>query len=87
MKDDQNRPYAKTENTKPGDIIIVDQGFTCMEPWSEHVVETGTDVPEIGRLFVRCSCGHHYLDGQRENETEEDLDYYIGMYKKDEFTH
>jgi hypothetical protein len=52
----------KLSDIKAGDIVNVD-GLTCMSD-GKHVVEGD----EHG-LFIRCSSGKHYLDGQEDEET------------------
>lgn len=52
---------TKLEDLKPGDIIIADAGFTCLEPGEHKVWEK-----HGGKLVVGCRDGDHYLDGQRD---------------------
>ena len=52
----------KYEDIKVGDKLVVDAGFTCLNP-GVHVVEKDED-----GLFIKCICGHHYLDGQIGSE-------------------
>ncbi len=73
MKDKQGREYAKLSDLKVGDTVQVDDGFTCMEPWSKKEVRQSSD----GVLFVECSELEHCLDGQ----LADDRDSLIGIYK------
>ena len=51
----------KLSDLKPGDKLKADSGFSCIEPNAICIVQ------EIdGRLFVKCTSGHHFLDGQTE---------------------
>ena len=51
-------PYAKFGDTKVGDVLITDGGFTCMKA-GEHVVQED----DTG-LFIPCTSGKHYIVGQ-----------------------
>jgi len=64
---------ATEENVVEGTCLIADDGFTCLEMNDERIVQKN----EHG-LFVKCSAGHHYLDGQLE-----DGDEYIGFSIKE----
>ena len=46
----------KLSEVQPGDVLIADAGFTCIEPGATLVV--GED------LSVPCADGKHFLDGQ-----------------------
>ena len=88
MEDKQGRPYALVSKVKVGDILIVDDDFTCMDEWSEHEVLADGRAPP--QLYVKCSSGAHYLNGQMASDQEDfasdaDHDYYIGMYLKEDF--
>lgn len=50
----------KLNDINPGDALIVDDGFTCMEPGDQKVAQMN----QSGELFVDCSDGRHFLDGQ-----------------------
>lgn len=52
------------EELKPGDTVIVDDGFTCLPPWAESTVMYNG----IGELFIHCETGLHYLEGQCDEE-------------------
>lgn len=52
----------KLADLKAGDAVVTDDGFTCM-PLGQKIVEAD----EHG-LFVRCSEGQHYLDGQEGDD-------------------
>lgn len=72
MKDKQGRTYARLSGLKVGDKVLVDDGFTCMKPWSRHRVQKGPS----GDLFIPCRHGQHYLDGQLKGK-----DSLVGVYK------
>jgi len=86
-KDKQGRPWALCDDVDEGDILIADNGFTCMCKDVEHEVFTGYE--NTGKyLYIKCDDGEHNLDGQYE---EWDLDipvdipvqpFYVGLYKK-----
>lgn len=48
------------KDVKPGDILVVDGGFTCMKAGEHKKVYRRHD----GDLFVLCEEGSHCLDGQ-----------------------
>ena len=72
MRDKQGREYAKVSDLRAGDLVKVDGDFTCLEPWTTHLVQANTD-----GLWIDCNDEHHqhYLSGQIDNG------YYIGIYK------
>jgi hypothetical protein len=49
----------KISDIKVGDILIADDGFTCMKA-GEHEVKAS----EAGALFIDCTEGRHFLAGQ-----------------------
>lgn len=51
---------------KAGDIIAIDDGFTCLSE-GNHTVEKD----ESGELFIKCKDGKHFLEGQEDDETGE----------------
>lgn len=51
---------ANINKLKPMQIIVADDGFTCMKA-GPKVVRA-----DDGGLFVECGHGHHYLEGQVE---------------------
>jgi len=61
------------EQVKIGDILIADGGFTCLQDRQECKVQE-TD----GELYVACTAGFHFLDGQ----LNDDLTEYVGFLKK-----
>jgi TATA-binding protein-associated factor Taf7 len=80
-KDIQGRTYANMNELKPGDIVTVDSGFDCLEPWSQHVVEQDL----AGELFIWCAgpdgeypagSERHHLEGQ----LNDDSDALVGVY-------
>jgi hypothetical protein len=62
--------YAKKGKVKKGDILIADDGFTCVKAGEVEIHE------DCSGLFFHCRNGHHYLDGQLD-----DGDVYIGLSK------
>jgi hypothetical protein len=61
--------FAKLSDVRVGTKLVPDAGFTCMEAGA--ILEVAED--DKG-LFVPCSHGRHYLDGQLEDGVE-----YIGL--------
>lgn len=45
---------------KAGQTILADAGFTCLKAGPHEVKADGSG------LYVECSEGHHYLDGQKD---------------------
>lgn len=68
MYDLQGREYAFIDDIKAGDVILVDDDFTCMKGWSLKEVFS-----DEGGLFVYCDQGQHYL-------CEDEDGYVVGMY-------
>lgn len=66
--------FAKAADVQAGTKLVPDAGFTCME--AGKIVEVAKD--ERG-LFVPCSHGRHYLDGQLDDGVE-----YIGLAMSDD---
>lgn len=52
--------FAKASDVKAGDTLVCDGGFTCMGHGPRIVHE------DAGGLYVKCSDGKHYIDGQRD---------------------
>jgi len=50
---------ARLDALKPGSTVLADAGFRCIAPAS--ILSVKED--ECG-LYVKCSDGRHYLDGQ-----------------------
>lgn len=64
-------PVAKVNG---GTHLVTDGGFTCMGDHATRIVRaTGK-----GELYVACSHGHHFLDGQKD----ESGDFYVGFWFK-----
>jgi hypothetical protein len=53
---------VKITDIKPGDVLIADAGFTCVEAGPVAIEED-----ENGELYFLCSEGRHYLDGQTDD--------------------
>jgi len=64
------RAFAKVSAVKAGDFLRTDGGFTCMRRNAHKMV-----CEDINGLFISCSSGAHYLNGQVEGEE------YVGLYK------
>ena len=68
----------KLTDIKPGDRLVADGGFTCLDEGEICTVVAATagdaaaqpNVIFVGELYVLCRSGRHYLDGQ-ENEAGE----------------
>lgn len=56
------------EEVDEGDVVVVDGGFTCIAEGSACEVKR-----DEGGLYIECSEGHHYLEGQRDGNT------YVGL--------
>lgn len=78
--DAHGRPYAKLSQIKPGDKVLVDDGFECMKAWSIRTVWF-----QAGDLYLRCSgpdgeskplTERHSLEGQ----LQDDGDTLIGIF-------
>lgn len=67
----QGREYAKIKDVKEGDTVETDGDFTCRKAGRKSKVILD---PNTNQLFIPCSAGRHYLDGQEKE------DYYIGLY-------
>ena len=48
----------RLKDLKAGDVIVADEGFTCVKP-GNHLVRADNK----GSLFIYCDEGTHYLDG------------------------
>lgn len=62
--------WVKLSELRPGDVIRLDEGFTCHPPGL--VVVQG----EIGNLSFNCDDGSHSLDGQCD-----DGEHCVGVYR------
>ena len=51
---------VKLSDLKAGDLVQVDDGFTCMRSGPRYVRVDKED----GRLYVHCAAGKHFLEGQ-----------------------
>jgi hypothetical protein len=63
--------WAKVADVKVGDILVTDGGFICIRKGRRCRVHE-----DDGGLYIRCSAGHHYLDGQIDFEQGVD---YVGL--------
>lgn len=66
------QPFATVADTKIGDKVITDGGFTCLK---ENVVRTVRG--DKDGLFIACKHKRHYLDGQKDGLGIR----YVGLYK------
>lgn len=64
------RPYATVDQVVEGSRVECDGGFTCLDEGDVREVLKDND----GGLYIRCSKGEHYLDGQIDG------DHYVGLY-------
>ena len=85
-------PWALVEEVKEYDILSNDGGFHsdpeegkeyngeyyCILPNTKSIVWAD----EKNELFVLCSHGRHYLEGQYEDRNETVKPFYIGFYKE-----
>jgi hypothetical protein len=62
---------TKLSEVSKGDVLIADNWFTCL-PAGEHIVHK----TDLG-LYICCSKGRHYLDGQIDSERN-----LVGLKKK-----
>lgn len=65
------REWARVDDTTAGSRVKVDGDFTCIAEGAELVVQKGPH-----GLYVPCSDGCHYLDGQENDEGT----HYVGMW-------
>ncbi len=73
MKDLNGRTYAKLSDCKLGTMLEAGGGFTCIPKGAiQQVHETYRH-----GLYIRCTHGQHFLDGQLDCDTQE---YLIGLY-------
>lgn len=88
--DIHNRPYARLDSLKPGDIVIADDGFDCLLPWQPlTVVEYEGELAVFHNTPECGACGGdnehqpcpHGLEGQLDDET----DALIGIYLEKDF--
>lgn len=70
MFDVYGRMYAKVDSINEGSFVEADGDFTCLTHGEVSKVQQDGE----GCLFIPCSEGRHYLDGQR------DKNYYVGLY-------
>jgi hypothetical protein len=63
----------RLDQLSAGDMVLADNGFTCLETGS-YVVQADED----GRLYIPCSHGKHYIDGQVSFSDENEI---IGLTK------
>lgn len=69
-QDRHGRDYARLDALKAGDLVELDDGFTCHPPGIARIA-AGAD----GFLYFACDGGHHVLTGQLDDDG-----YLIGIY-------
>lgn len=74
--DAHGRAYATVAEIKAGDILEPDDGFDCMLCGDVLTVQD-----DGNQLYVPCSQGRHFLDGQVGVDTDDGTVFYIGLYK------
>ena len=65
--------WAREDQVVAGDVLVADDGFTCIEADARLIVEQAPH-----GLAVPCGEGLHYLDGQLDDEGR-----YVGFVKAD----
>ena len=55
----------KLSDLKNGDTVVADEGFPCLEAGVHEV-----KADPYGALYIDCSVGRHYLDGQAAEDEE-----------------
>lgn len=60
--------YCKEGQISPNQRVLLDGGFTCVKAGPTTIL-----FDEDG-LFFKCRAGHHYIDGQLNDDDE-----YIGI--------
>lgn len=53
---------------KPGDILIADDGFTCLNAGQRCTVSVSRKLHRLPELVVVCRDGSHFLDGQLDEQ-------------------
>ena len=65
MPSNERTEPATIENVRPGDILIADGGFTCIQPGARLTVQRCDRLLE---LYVPCADGKHFIDGQLDED-------------------
>lgn len=77
--DSKGREWAKLSEINEGDMVELDEGFTCVQS-GRHTVRFDHDAAQrygkANGLYVDCKDGHHFLKGQAD-----DGDHCVGIYK------
>lgn len=71
--DKNGRPYAKLEELKEGDIVALDDDFTCVDGCDSVEVHM---TPE-GNPYFKCRMGNHSFAGQADDGV-----HCVGVYRK-----
>lgn len=72
--DRQGKPWATVEGTKEGNLVMVDGDFICIKNGAIRAVKKIKD-----SLYIQCTHGKHYLDGQLETDAD-GTQFYLGVY-------
>jgi hypothetical protein len=56
----------RLDQVKAGMTLIADNGFSCLKNGERYIVEGDAD----GELYITCDAGHHYLEGQVDEDGE-----------------
>ncbi len=67
------RAFPKLADLKPGDKLEADGGFTCLSAGQRCEVKADAE-----RLYIECTEGHHYLEGQTDFATGTEL---VGLWR------
>ncbi len=68
--------FAKVSEVKAGDLLVTDNGFTCIKAGKQVKVEQAED-----GLYFKCAHGRHYLSGQIDDLEGMSEEHYIGLTK------
>ncbi len=63
--------YAKFCDCGAGTKLRADDGFTCIRAGSILEVKLDPDFPAPYNLYVDCSDGRHFIDGQIDNDSQQ----------------
>lgn len=69
------RTSVKVTEVKVGDVLVVDDVFTCIPAWTKVVIYKD----EFDNLYFPCDQERHYLDGQIDDTRNPPV--YVGLEK------
>lgn len=75
---------VKIADVQPGDVLIADDGFDCLHNGQECEVFMDPEYEGVASLYVKCSQGEHYLEGQIGYGDDDHGDEFVGFNKKAE---